>query len=385
MVLSSVIASDSFKVAEFFAGVGLAKLGLEDGEFTVVWSNDYDPRKKRVFDAIHGPGHVYDERDVANIRGADIPDIDLAWASFPCTDLSQAGLRAGIRGRESGAYWHFSRVLKEMGDRAPSVIAIENVGGFVSGNEGKDLSAVLMDLKELGYQLDVIPLDAAMFVAQSRPRLFIVGAKSVPEPPVSAAESREASRLSGLLPYLNEKLVSYAPALPATQHPETFSSLAARVEEDTQVTWWDASSVSAALKSLSPRQAARIASLRDSSVTSYRTGYRRMRLGVPTWEFRADERAGCLRTPKGGSSVQAVLRAGRGVVNIRWMGPAEYAELMGVNHPVTAHLRRSDQLWAFGDAVCVPVVSWLAREYLGPLVASTASDFRGDVFLAAAG
>jgi DNA (cytosine-5)-methyltransferase 1 len=68
-------------------------------------------------------------------------------------------------------------------------------------------------------------------------------------------------------------------------------------------------------------QAERLTALRRQKTVSYRTAYRRTRNGVPMWEIRADDIAGCLRTARGGSSKQAVVRAGNGKVSVRWMTP----------------------------------------------------------------
>src|SRR6516165_9567643 len=106
----------TLRAAEFFAGIGLVKLALEQEGFEVVFANDVDPRKHRIYSANFDSSHFVLD-DIRNLRGADIPDIDLATASFPCTDLSLAGNRAGLAGKESGMFWEFARVLGEMGAR----------------------------------------------------------------------------------------------------------------------------------------------------------------------------------------------------------------------------------------------------------------------------
>jgi DNA (cytosine-5)-methyltransferase 1 len=62
-----------------------------------------------------------------------------------------------------------------------------------------------------------------------------------------------------------------------------------------------------------------------------------------------------------------VIQAGHGRVKIRLLTPRECARLMGADDfVVNANLNKA--LFGFGDAVCVPVVSWIARHYLNPLV-----------------
>ncbi len=82
-------------------------------------------------------------------------------------------------------------------------------------------------------------------------------------------------------------------------------------------------------------------------------------------EVRADGVAGCLRTPRGGSGRQILLCAGRGEVRARLLSGRECARLMGADdYTLTVPLNQA--LFGFGDAVCVPVIAWIADHYLGP-------------------
>jgi len=129
--------------------------------------------------------------------------------------------------------------------------------------------------------------------------------------------------------------------------------------------WWDADRVESFISSLSPLQAARLTALSASAHRRWRTAYRRTRNGVAVWEIRADDIAGCLRTARGGSSKQALVEAGDGQVRVRWMTPREYARLMGAP-AFNLSARRSQALFGFGDAVCVPVIAWLCAHYVAP-------------------
>jgi DNA (cytosine-5)-methyltransferase 1 len=160
-------------------------------------------------------------------------------------------------------------------------------------------------------------------------------------------------------------LVTHKTPLPAA--PELlhggFSRLADQLDEgDTR--WWEPSRVALFVDSLSSLQRQRLDSLRAEGAPVFRTAYRRMRDGVPRWEVRQDDIAGCLRTARGGSSKQAVVRLGGGVLRIRWMTPSEYAKLMGAQDFNLVNVTESAAYNGFGDAVCVPVVRWLATHCL---------------------
>lgn len=79
--------------------------------------------------------------------------------------------------------------------------------------------------------------------------------------------------------------------------------------------------------------------------------------------------SGCLRATRGGSSKQAVVLAGNDGLRVRWMTAREYARLQGADSFVLPDAISENQaLFGFGDAVCVPVVEWIARNYLEPLL-----------------
>ncbi len=85
-------------------------------------------------------------------------------------------------------------------------------------------------------------------------------------------------------------------------------------------------------------------------------------------EIRSDGIAGCLRTPKGGSARQILLRVGKGKIDIRLLSPRECARLMGADaYHISGNINQA--LFGFGDAVCVPVVTWIGENYLNPLLA----------------
>jgi DNA (cytosine-5)-methyltransferase 1 len=359
-------------VAEFFAGVGLARIGLEAAGFDVVWSNDFDRDKVAMYAAHFGKedDHELDPRDIGKVHGPDVPaGLNLAWASFPCIDLSLAGWRRGLDGEHSSTFWHFTRILEEMGDARPRVVVLENVVGLATSHGGADLSAAIAELNRLDYSVDVLTLDARRFVAQSRPRLFLVGAM---EPPQEDPSEESALRPDWLQkPFNDPDLRTHRALLPAP--PPMLQGGLSRLVEDMgpdDSRWWDEIRTKAFMAELSPVNLTRIEELRRSSQPTYRTAYRRTRQGKPSWEIRPDDIAGCLRTARGGSSKQAVVRAGNGKVRVRWMTPREYARLMGADDFKLDGLRNIQALCGFGDAVCVPVVEWLAEHYLLPLVSA---------------
>jgi DNA (cytosine-5)-methyltransferase 1 len=356
------------RAAEFFAGIGLVRAGLEPAGFQIVWANDFEPSKKEMYEGNFGTDHDFALGDVAAVKSSHLPeDLDLAWASFPCTDLSLAGDRRGLAGKQSGTFFHFTRILAELGDKKPRVIALENVNGLATSHGGDDMAALVRELNSLGYSVDVLALDGRRFVAQSRPRIFIVGSMDVPVEDTEPVSTLRPEWLQSV--FQDETLVTHRAALPEPPAMLTVGlseAIEAMGPRDSR--WWEAERKKKFLNSLSVVQRARLDAMKASELVTYRTAYRRTRAGVPVWEIRADEISGCLRTARGGSSKQAVVMAGQGKIAVRWMTPVEYARLMGAPDYSLGGLRDSQILFGFGDAVVVPAVQWVGDNYLAPLI-----------------
>ncbi len=128
--------------AEFFAGIGLMRMGLEKEGWTIAFANDMAADKYEMYSEHFrdvNPHFIID--DIHNLKTNTIPTVTLATASFPCNDLSLAGMRKGLAGKESSAYWGFVRILDEMGDRRPPLVLLENVAGFLTSHGGRDFEA----------------------------------------------------------------------------------------------------------------------------------------------------------------------------------------------------------------------------------------------------
>ena len=90
-----------FDFFEFFAGGGMVRAGLGSAKWRCRFANDFDHKKSAVYRRNWGDG-ILKTADVRTLVTQHIPgDADLAWASFPCQDLSLAGGGAGLEGDRS--------------------------------------------------------------------------------------------------------------------------------------------------------------------------------------------------------------------------------------------------------------------------------------------
>lgn len=367
-------------MAEFFAGIGLARLGLEQAKrLKVVWANDIAEKKQQMY--VHHFGEQnsahYDRRDIKTLIENPIAEgvpakLGLAWASFPCTDLSLAGARKGLAGKHSSTFFDFIEIVRKMEDQRPRVIALENVNGFATSHGGADMKAAIVELNLLGYSVDVLTLDARRWVPQSRPRLFII-AVPLEYVPVSETDTLDRTLRPAWLDRVldDPKLHTHRALLPSPPplRESGWSELVSRMPTaDVEGLWWDVDRMAKFEEELSKTQWERVHQLASLKKVVYRTAYRRTRGGVPKWEIRNDDIAGCLRTTGGGSSKQAVVRIEGKSLQARWMTPREYAALMGApDYKLGEHENQARM--GFGDAVCVDAVAWLAQNYLEPYLA----------------
>jgi DNA (cytosine-5)-methyltransferase 1 len=131
--------------------------------------------------------------------------------------------------------------------------------------------------------------------------------------------------------------------------------------------WWSKPRAEYLLNQMSSRHRQVADRMMQGNSWSYGTVFRRIRNSKSMAELRTDGLAGCLRTPRGGSGRQILFKAGRGEYHARLLTPRECARLMGAgDFKITVPLNQA--LFGFGDAVCVPAVQWIARNYLNPVL-----------------
>ena len=355
--------------AEFFAGIGLVRMGLERQGWEIAFANDIDPQKYEMYRSQFPDAEKHFLLgDINKVTADQVPTVTMATASFPCTDLSLAGGRAGIHGNHSGTFWSFIRILTDMGERRPPFILIENVVGFLSSNGGNDFKVALKALNNLGYSVDSFIIDAVHFVPQSRKRLFIIGIRDYPIPECGKIMINDI-RPKELVKFFLENSdlrwhIRNLPPLPTNHRP--LSMLVEDLPHEAPE-WWSAERAEYLLNQMSPRHRIIANHLIQNNAWSYGTVFRRMRNGRSTAELRVDGIAGCLRTPRGGSAKQILFKAGFNRYFVRLLTPAECARLMGADN-YTIMVSRDQALFGFGDAVCVPVIAWIAQWYLNPLL-----------------
>lgn len=363
-------------VAEFFAGIGLVRRAFEKKGWRVVFANDIDQEKFRMYEAnFPAAGVHFLLGDIHKLPATVVPDVSIATASFPCNDLSLAGGMKGISGDNSGAFWGFMRVLEEMEDRRPPLILLENVTGWLHSGKGQDFADSLIRLNRVGYACDAFILNALDFVPQSRQRLFVVGILDslrhgcVRELRESYQSKLRPKRLADFIHSHPEIDWSIRHLPTPERHRVRLESIIEDLPNDSPE-WWNQERAEYFFHQLSERHTRIAQEMIAGDQFSYGTAFRRVRHGRSMAELRADGIAGCLRTPRGGSGRQILFKAGNGEYRVRLLTPRECARLQGVDDDYVINVPLNQALFGFGDAVCIPVVEWIIDHYISPVVTS---------------
>lgn len=365
---------------EFFAGGGMGRLGLGD-RWRCLFANEWCEKKAAAYRARFGLCKELRVKDVAQLGTSEIPErADLAWASFPCQDLSLAGSGAGLKGERSGTFRPFWRLIEGLlaEGRGPRIVVLENVAGALTSHGGADFASIVRAFVDSSYRVGALVVDAARFVPQSRPRLFIVGAlASVPIPGVLTEAAPSPAWHSNALQLAYERLprplreswIWWNLPVPSLHVPP----LASIIEErPTGVMWHTQEETKRLLSLMSPLHRRKVEDAKRIGTTLIGTAYKRTRpnsLGemVQRAEVRFDNISGCLRTPVGGSSRQTVIVVKGNSVRSRLVSPREAARLMGAPDDYPLPAKYNDAYHLFGDGVVVPVVGWLEKHLLRPL------------------
>ena len=359
---------------EFFAGGGMARLGLGP-QWRCVFANDIDERKARAYQEYFNSADEWFSGDVARVKTSDLPGIaDLAWASFPCQDLSLAGSGGGLNAKRSGTFWPFWRLMQGLihEDRGPRFVVLENVYGALTSHGGADFMAIAKALIDSEYRFGAMVINAVHFIPQSRPRLFIIAIQKnmfIPEtlignapdplwnPPIVIARSEEVKAFSP------DSWLWWK--LPAP--PPRMKILADLIEETPQgVAWHSPAETNRLLGMMSEVNLAKVRKAQASKHRTVGAIYKRIRDGVQRAEVRFDGLSGCLRTPVGGSSRQTIMIVKGNRIRSRLLSPREAARLMGLPETYKLPEKYNDAYHLAGDGLVVPVVRYLAENILEP-------------------
>lgn len=168
--------ADHMKIAALFAGIGGMELGLRNAGHHAMMTCEIWPPAVEVL--AHRFPLVSNHLDVAALKS--LPSkTELLTAGFPCQDLSQAGMTAGIDGRRSGLVGHVFRLLDQ---RRVPVVVLENVSFMLQLDKGSAMNRLTKAFEERGYRWAYRTINSLAFLPQRRERVFFVATSSDLDP-----------------------------------------------------------------------------------------------------------------------------------------------------------------------------------------------------------
>lgn len=158
----------SMRVAGLFAGIGGLELGLARAGHEAQLLCEIDPAASTVL--AHQFPTVQLAHDVREI--GSLPSVDLVAAGFPCQDISLAGTRDGLQGRNSGLV---AEVFRLVAENQPEFVLLENVLNLLRLQRGAVMHVLMDRLERLGYNWAYRVVDTRGFgLPQRRQRVFIL-------------------------------------------------------------------------------------------------------------------------------------------------------------------------------------------------------------------
>lgn len=161
------------KVFESFSGIGAQAKALKNigVPYKVVGISEIFKPAIKAYNLIHGDTPNFG--DITKIDPTTLPDIDLFTYSFPCQDLSCAGLGKGINSdTRSGLLWECRKIIDA---KKPTYLLLENVKQLVGKKHIEDFNKWIAYLDSMGYNTYWKVLNARDFGhAQNRERVYAV-------------------------------------------------------------------------------------------------------------------------------------------------------------------------------------------------------------------
>ena len=163
-----------------FSGIGGFCQGFSVAGFKQLWSNELDAGACDFYRE-NFPSIRLIQRDIRSLRRVDdkLPPVDVLHAGFPCQSFSQAGERRGFDDPRGLLFFEIIRLLKEYGERRPSVVVLENAPFIRVGDGGHWFQTIIREMQRAGYwfretNCHEVNLWDVTSIPQQRKRLFMI-------------------------------------------------------------------------------------------------------------------------------------------------------------------------------------------------------------------
>ena len=163
-----------YKVGGLFSGVG----GIESGftlkdKFEIKWASDLDKYSARTYRENYN--HTFLEKDINNLKGSELDEVDVLVGGFPCQAFSVAGYQKGFEDERGEVFFQIIRIINELPNK-PRVLLLENVKNIFTHDKKNTFRVIQDALEKTGYCVFSKILNTCEFtkIPQNRERTFIV-------------------------------------------------------------------------------------------------------------------------------------------------------------------------------------------------------------------
>lgn len=162
------------RFVDLFAGTGGIRLGFQQAlealgmESECVLSSEINPKSRETYQMNFSEIPQGDVRDIV-----EVPDFDFLLAGFPCQPFSYAGKQKGFADTRGTLFFEIERILAS---KRPSGFLLENVRGLTTHDGGRTFATILKRLESLNYHVKPLIINASTLgVPQNRVRVYILG------------------------------------------------------------------------------------------------------------------------------------------------------------------------------------------------------------------
>lgn len=163
-----------YKVGGLFSGVGGIELGFSlKNKFEIKWASDIDKHSAKTYRANYN--HRFIEKDINNLKGSELEDVDVLVGGFPCQAFSVAGYQKGFEDERGEVFFQIIRIINELQNK-PKVLLLENVKNIFTHDKKNTFKVIQDALEKTGYCVFSKILNTCEYtsIPQNRERTFIV-------------------------------------------------------------------------------------------------------------------------------------------------------------------------------------------------------------------
>ncbi len=156
---------------DLFSGVGGFRIGMQRAGHECVGWCEINDQARAIYEHHFGtqpPG----EKEVEGIDTKKLPAFDCLCAGFPCPAFSVAGARWGFQDKRGRLFYEIIRIAKAC---RPGILFLENVKGLLAHDRGGTFARMLIEMEDLGYDIEWQVFNSKYYTPQTRERVFIIG------------------------------------------------------------------------------------------------------------------------------------------------------------------------------------------------------------------